>query len=104
MSLDHAILGFVNERPRSGYDLKKWIDLITPAERIAKNVYRVGDDLALRFLEHETKQVLGITIKVRSLDRAVAYLEQQGLVGRVADGQVELSPARIHGLRIVLRE
>jgi len=26
MSLDHAILGFVNERPRSGYDLKKEFD------------------------------------------------------------------------------
>jgi PadR family transcriptional regulator AphA len=26
MSLDHAILGFVNERPRSGYDLKKAFD------------------------------------------------------------------------------
>lgn len=26
MSLDHAILGFVHERPRSGYDLKKAFD------------------------------------------------------------------------------
>jgi DNA-binding PadR family transcriptional regulator len=26
MSLDHAILGFINERPRSGYDLKKAFD------------------------------------------------------------------------------
>jgi DNA-binding PadR family transcriptional regulator len=26
VSLDHAILGFVNERPRSGYDLKKAFD------------------------------------------------------------------------------
>lgn len=26
MSLDHAILGFVNEMPRSGYDLKKAFD------------------------------------------------------------------------------
>ena len=26
MSLDYAILGFVNERPRSGYDLKKAFD------------------------------------------------------------------------------
>ena len=26
MSLDHAILGFVNDRPRSGYDLKKEFD------------------------------------------------------------------------------
>ena len=26
MSLDHAVLGFVNERPRSGYDLKKAFD------------------------------------------------------------------------------
>jgi len=26
MSLDHAILGFVNEKPRSGYDLKKEFD------------------------------------------------------------------------------
>ncbi len=26
MSLEHAILGFVHERPRSGYDLKKAFD------------------------------------------------------------------------------
>jgi len=26
MSLDHAILGFINDRPRSGYDLKKAFD------------------------------------------------------------------------------
>lgn len=85
-------------------NLRKWIEFLRPAEREGENVYRIGDGLALRFVKGDSKQVLGITMKVRSLERASAFLRQEGLLGRVGNEEVELHRGKTHGLRIVLRE
>jgi hypothetical protein len=85
-------------------NLKKWIDLITPAKHEGRNVYRLSDGLALRFVKHDSKQVLGIAIKVRSLGRATAFLKKNALLGRVGPNKAELDPFKIHGLHIVLSE
>ena len=99
IQVEEIRIGYSDER-----NLKKWIDFIMPAEHAGKNVYRIGDDLALRFLKSDSKHVLGIIIKVRSLVRASEYLKKQGLLGRVSNDEAELDRGKTHGLRLVLRE
>ncbi len=97
--VDEIQVGYSDDR-----NLKKWIDFISPAECVEENVYRIHDRLVLRFRKNDSKQVLGITLKVRSLDRAITYLKQRNLLGRVRDREVEIDANRTHGLRIAIRE
>ena len=85
-------------------NLNKWVDFLRPAKHEGGNVYSLSDGLALRFVKHDSKRVIGITLKVRSLDQARAFLKKNGLLGRVRPDEVEFNPSKIHGLRIVLKE
>lgn len=102
-------LGLVRvEEIRIGYsdaaNLKKWVAFLEPAERVGERALRVADSPVLRFVENDVKQVLGITLKVRSLEKAVAFLGGEGLLGHGTAGSVELDRARTHGLGILIRE
>lgn len=97
--VDEIQVGYSDDK-----NLKKWIDFIKPAECVEENVYRIRDSLVLRFRKNDKKQVLGITLKVRSLDRAITYLKQRNLLGRMRDREVEIDAKRTHGLRIAIRE
>jgi hypothetical protein len=102
-------LGLVRvEEIRIGYsdepNLRKWIAFLRPHERVGERAFRVADGPVLRFVESDVKQVLGISLNVRSLGRATAFLRQEGLLGELASDSVELDRARTHGLRIRLRE
>lgn len=75
MSLDHAILGFLKDRPRSGYDLKNVFDMTVrhfwPADQ--SQIYRTLSRLA----EHgwvETE----IIKRDRRLDQKIYHLTQKG--------------------------
>jgi len=102
-------LGLVRvEEIRVGYsderNLKKWTTFLQPHERVGERAFQVAEGPVLRFVENDVKQVLGITLKVRSLEKATAFLREQGLLGEVASDSVELDPVRTHGLRILLQE
>jgi hypothetical protein len=85
-------------------NFQKWVAFLEPHERLGERAFRVADGPVLRFVEDDVKEVLGITLKVRSLASAVAFLEGEHLLGEVTNGTAELDRARTHGLRIVLRE
>lgn len=76
MSLDHAILGFVNERPRSGYDLKKAFDAtvahIWPANQ--SQIYRT-----LGRLEAEGLVKVRVIPQKRKPNRNVYHITERGL-------------------------
>jgi hypothetical protein len=92
-------IGYTDER-----SLGKWLSFLTPAEHRGEHALRLGDGPVLRFLPNATKQVLGITLEVRSLAEAKAFLRESGLLGTTVDGGVELDRARTHGIGIVLEE
>ena len=97
--VDDIQVGYSDDR-----NLKKWIDFINPAECVEENVYRIRDSIVLRFRQNDKKQVLGITLKVRSLERAITYLKQRNLLGRMRDRDIEIDAKSTHGLRIAIRE
>ena len=96
------------EEIRVGYsdeaNLCKWTAFLRPYPRVGERAFRIAEGPVLRFVENDVKQVLGITLKVRSLEKATAFLREQGLLGEVAINSVELDRARTHGLRILLQE
>jgi len=76
MSLDHAILGFVNELPRSGYDLKKAFNAsvahIWPANQ--SQIYRT-----LARLEREGLVEVRVILQEGKPNRNVYHITERGL-------------------------
>lgn len=75
MSLDHAILGFLKDRPRTGYDLKTAFDLTVrhfwPADQ--SQIYRTLTRLAKkRWIDAE------VIKQDRRLDQKIYHITQQG--------------------------
>jgi hypothetical protein len=102
-------LGIVSVKEiRIGYsdeaNLRKWVAFLQPHERIGARAFRVAEGPVLRFVEHDVKQILGITLQVRSLETAVAFLKTEGLLGDQTADSVALDRARTHGIGIQLRE
>ena len=93
MSLDQAILGFVNERPRSGYDLKKAFDAtlahIWPAEQ--SQIY-----LTLARLHQAGFVELKVIQQDRRPNRKVYHITEDGLaeLRRWLTDPLPLSPVR----------
>jgi len=85
-------------------NLRKWVAFLEPHDRVGERAFQVADGPVLRFVDNDVKQVLGITLKVRSLEAATAFLRDEGLLGDVAAGSVELDRGRTHGLHIAVRE
>lgn len=77
--------------------------LLQPTERVA-GVWRVGDGPAIRVVHAEQNLVQGLLVRVVSLDRARAFLEERKLLGSASKTRVTIAPSRIHGVNIVLCE
>jgi hypothetical protein len=102
-------LGLVHvDEIRIGYsdeaNLRTWRAFLQPHARVAERAFRIADGPMLRFVENDVKQVLGITLRVRSLEEAAGFLRGQGLLGAVNAESAELDRDRTHGLRILVRE
>jgi hypothetical protein len=85
-------------------NLRAWVAFLRPHERLGEKAFKVADGPVLRFVENDAKQVLGISLKVRSLDHAVTFLKARELLGEVAHGTAELDHAWTHGLHIRVQE
>ena len=77
MSLEHAILGFVHERPRSGYDLKKAFD------RSVAHFWPASQSQIYRTLDRLTRDGM-VEVQVIQQDgkpnRKVYHLTEDGLL------------------------
>lgn len=93
---------------RVGYtdkeNLEKWLDFLKPAKRLGKNLWQVGDSPAIRFIKSDIKEVKAIVINVESLENAIEYLKENGMLGDMGDGQVEINKEKTYGLSIILKE
>jgi hypothetical protein len=85
-------------------NFRKWVAFLRPHEQVDETAFRVADGPVLRFISNDVKQVLGITLKVRSLESASAFLRAEKLQGERTDDAVELDRSRTRGLRITLRD
>jgi hypothetical protein len=99
LRIDEIRIGYSDEA-----NLRKWTAFLQPHERVGDRAFRVADGPVLRFVENDVKQVLGITLKVHSLEEASRFLRREGLLGEVAADSVTLDRARTHGLHVLVKE
>ncbi len=79
-----------------------WSKLLgTPAKG---GSWRAGAGPAIRLVEGNENRIREIWLKVRSLDRAKAYLKKSNLLGSASGRGVSLSSVKFQGLRIFLIE
>jgi hypothetical protein len=83
--------------------LTQWGNFLAPAKREG-DAWFVGGGPVLRFVPGAETQIESIVLKVESLDKAKAVLSQGNLIGDQAPDSIELDPAKVWGLRIILKE
>jgi hypothetical protein len=95
------------EEVRIGYpqkeNLAQWGRFLTPAKHEGDRWF-VGNGPVLRFVESTDTQIESIVLSVASLEKAKAVLFQRQLIGAQTPDHIELDPAKIWGLRIILKE
>lgn len=77
--------------------------LLEPTERVS-GVWRIGDGPAIRLVQADKNLVQGLLVRVVSLDRARAFLEERKLLGSASKTRVTIAPSKIQGVNIVLFE
>ena len=77
--------------------------LLEPAVPVS-GVWRIGDGPSIRLVHADKNLVQELLVRVVSLDRARKFLEERKLLGSVSETRVRITPAKIHGVNIVLFE
>jgi hypothetical protein len=79
-----------------------WQSLLEPVRPSAPGLWQIGDGPANRLVHANDNLVQGLVITVKSLSRAIAFLQQTGALGAASATEATLASARIHGLDIRL--
>jgi hypothetical protein len=77
--------------------------LLAPTQPVS-GVWRIGDGPAIRLVRADRNLVHGLLVRVASLARARAFLEERKLLGSASEMRVTIAPSKIHGLNIALFE
>jgi len=80
--------------------LKIWREFLGTPDRINDTSWRLNRNETIRLVRSKVQGVRGIVLKVRSLEKAEAYLKERSCVGRVVDGRIELDKGQTFGLSI----
>jgi hypothetical protein len=99
IGVEEVQVGYTDEA-----NLNKWQDFLKPEKQINKYVWRIGDSPAIRLIKNDIKEIKGIKLKVKSLEKAVKYLAEEDLLGEVHHNKAEIKKNKTFGLTIVLSE
>src|SRR4030042_3544670 len=80
----------------------KWSALLQPAPQISDEAFVFNTGPRIRLLHAESPGIQGITLKVRSVDRAAKSLKERRLLAKDAAAHIVISPAALEGLTIRL--
>jgi hypothetical protein len=61
-----------------------------------------GDGAYIKLVEHSDDTILGITLKVRSIEKAAAWLSMQGILGSESGRTIQIAPEAVQGLSVSL--
>lgn len=84
--------------------LKRWEELISPAEFSTGKVWNAKNKLNIRFLQGEIKEVKGITFKVKSLEKAKKHLSKNNITFIQNRNNILLDRSGTFGLTINMEE
>ena len=77
--------------------------LLEPAVPVS-GVWRIGDGPAIRLVHADKNLVQGFLVRVASLARARAFLDERQLLGSASANRLTIAPSKLHGVNIVLFE
>ena len=77
-----------------------WQRLLDPAPASGSSTWQVGDGPAIRLVQSKDDMTQGLVIRVKSLQRAKAFLRENGLLGADSEEGATIDPSKIHGLSI----
>lgn len=81
---------------------RNWQQLFDPLAEIEPGVWEVGDGPTIRLEWRDQDELVRLVWKVASLERAAAFLREQGLLGSSSREQIILDSTRLYGLEIRL--
>jgi hypothetical protein len=79
-----------------------WQRLFDPLTEMELGVWEIGDGPTIRLVPRDQDGLVSLIWKVASLERAAAFLEEQGLLGGSEGDQIALDRAKLFGLNILL--
>jgi hypothetical protein len=83
--------------------LTQWRAFLKPNE-IRGHACAVGSGPVLRFVRGKESRVESIVFQVEHISTAKTFLAQRNLLGKARRGSIELDPAKIWGLHVILVE
>jgi hypothetical protein len=78
--------------------------LLAPTPASELNAWQIGDGPAIRLAAAEEPSVQELVIRVTSLQRAKAFLQENGLLGDDLPGAATIDRSKLNGLRFRLVE
>lgn len=107
--LDGGPLGVIKvDTVEIGYtdnsDIAAWGKLLAGLPSSGQSTWQPTEGPAIRLVKSAQKRILSITIQVRSLDKAAAFLKQNGWLGEVSSDRIEILPHEEWTFRTYLRE
>ena len=79
-----------------------WQKLLDAAPSSTSNAWQVGGGPAIRLVPATENSVHELVVTVSSLQTAVGFLQEKGLLGVHCGQEATIDPSRIHGLNIRL--
>jgi hypothetical protein len=77
----------------------RWTKLLAPM-RPSNGVWRLNSGPAIRLVADREDHIAILRIKVKSLERARAFLKSEQLIGRDVEGEISINPSLISGADI----
>jgi hypothetical protein len=83
---------------------EQWQHLFAPLATINENEWQFESGPALRLASDERDEIVAMTWRVASLERAHTFLQSKGMLGETTAHQITIAPEAMYGLEIRLVE
>jgi hypothetical protein len=81
---------------------ERWQGLLDPLRPGPDGAWRFGDGPALRLIEDATDRIQALVCEVASLERAVDFLEREGMLAASGGDGIAIAPAALQGVELRL--
>ncbi|MGH2955338.1 MAG: hypothetical protein ACRDK9_15230 [Solirubrobacterales bacterium] len=83
---------------------RRWQELLDPVKPKAERRWELGDGPAIRLVDDTENHIRTLVWEVASLERAMRFLREEGMLGPTDEASVRIAPEVIGGLDIRLAE
>ncbi len=86
-------------------NLAMWREFLAPAKEVQPYLFQIGDSYPMiRLVQDDVREVMGLVLKVSSMEAAAKYLSKMGFLGDMYSTHLETNRDKTFGLRIIMKE